>query len=198
MMRSAGEYIDAFLARLPRGLAWPRRASSNMAKVLSVLPMAMARVHARWFAMLDEIDPRTATETLEDWENELGLPDSCLTADLSLGERQLAAHEKHTRIGGQNAAFFISLAAALGHEIEIVEFSPFVCGASECGDALCGSDDSRFYWQVRVAGERAEPFVCGSSECGDALTSIRFATDLECLFRRYGPAHAILIFSYED
>ncbi len=55
----------------------------------------------------------------------------------------------------------------------------------------------RFYWTIRVAGRRLSWFRCGTGQCGvDPMLRIALATDLECVIRRWAPAHTQVIFDY--
>ena len=42
--------------------------------------------------LIDESDPRSTLEMLNDWERAFGLPDSCTDAADTLAERQNALH----------------------------------------------------------------------------------------------------------
>lgn len=62
---------------------------------------------------------------------------------------------------------------------------------------VVGAEDIRFYWRVKILDVRFSWFRCGTGECGvDPHLTISLATDLECLFRRYKPAHTDVVFDY--
>lgn len=64
---------------------------------------------------------------------------------------------------------------------------------------MLGQPENRFYWTVHVGRARLTWFRCGSGggECGiDPHLLIGLATDLECLLRRWAPAHSQIIFDY--
>ncbi len=204
------QYTSLLQKLLPIGQAWNRDPESTTTKVLGVMASGLANVHQRGEEMVKEADPRSTLEMLTEWENDYGLPDSCTGANDTIEERRLALVQKIVSTGGQSRQYFIELANLLGYQIDIIEFRPFLCGQSQCGvymhedtfgKSLIGMTDNiniRFYWQVKVLGPRVTWFQCGQSECGkDPQAKISRANDLECLFYRYQPAHAELIFSYE-
>jgi uncharacterized protein YmfQ (DUF2313 family) len=60
-----------------------------------------------------------------------------------------------------------------------------------------GPQTNRFYWTVHVGEVKLVWFRCGASQCGiDPSLSIGLADDLECLLRRWAPAHTYIIFDY--
>ncbi len=62
---------------------------------------------------------------------------------------------------------------------------------------VIGPEEIRFYWRVKIRDVRWSWFRCGSGECGvDHHLTIALATDLECLFRRYKPAHTEVVIDY--
>lgn len=196
-MPTQGAYLGQLQGLLPPGQAWTRERSATLTKVLNVIAAELARVDARLQELADEADTRVTDEMLEDWEHEYGLPDTCTPAAVTRQERIDALIEKYRRLGGQSPTYFIALAERLGYEIEIEEYRPFICGWSECGEALNGGDEVRYQWTVRVLGARLIEFYCGGSECGEALGDFRRAEDLECLLRLLQPAHTYLIVTYE-
>lgn len=156
-----------------------------------------------------ESDPRIALDMLDEWEAAFGLPDACLAESLARPDRHDALLQRMTEEGGQSRAYFVALATSLGYEIDIVEYSPFMGGVSEGGDTrptgaegeeyrwYGGPPEMRFYWIVRVKGVRLTWFRGAEGEGGvDPHLRIAIASDLECMLRRYKPAHTDVIFDY--
>ncbi len=203
-------YLGMLHGLLPQGQAWNRDPDSTLTKVLSVFSQILGTVHSRGLDLLDEADPRTTAEMLLDWEYVAGLPDGCTLTSGTLQERRAALVQRITGRGGQSRPYYLSLAQALGYDIEITEYRPFICGASECGvgqvpdaygiieTAITDIEGIRHFWKVKVLGPRVTWFECGASECGiDPFAKISVADDLECLFYRLKPAHTHLTFAYE-
>jgi uncharacterized protein YmfQ (DUF2313 family) len=214
--RSGDDYGEGFSRLLPRGDAWDRDPGKPLSRLLRGLGQIWGNpVDSRAADLLEiETDPRQTVEMLPDWEAAFGLPDACVAERLTVADRQKALVQKMTTEGGQSIAYFKSIATALGYSIVITEYSPFMCGVSQCGDTRpldqttsvesdyrwqIGPPEIRFYWRIHVLGIRLTWFRCGAGECGvDPLVRIALATDLECLFRRYKPAHTDVIFDYSD
>ena len=211
--RSGADYGAAFADLLPTGSAWSRDPSEPLMRLMRGQGEIWGRsVDDRAADLLErESDPRDTLELLAEWERAFGLPDPCIDEDLTVEERRLVLVEKITSEGGQSLAFFYGVAAALGYEVRIIEFSPFTCGVSRVGDTReTGADDEpyrweigppeiRYYWKVGISGQRVSWFRAGSGQSGiDPMVRFSLATDLECLYRRYKPAQTVIVFSYED
>lgn len=197
MTKSADAYLSQLQALLPQGAAWPRDPDATLTKVLSGLAGELARVDARGGDLVEEADPRTTFELLEEWERVAGLPDDCTGEAGTIQERRAALVDRLTATGGQSIAYFKTVAAALGYTIEVEEFRPFVCGLARCGDPLNGGHDVRHTWRTAVPGPRVTLFRTGASACGDRLGAIDRASDLECRLTKLKPAHSELVFNYE-
>lgn len=194
----ADAYLTQALALLPQGRAWPRDEDALLTRFWHGVAGKLAVVQADACALLNvESYPCASLDLLGDWERVLGLPDPCVTAALTVIERQLTVCAKLATQGGQSRAYFAAVASALGYAITIEEFRPFVCGLSACGDPLFGGHDTRFYWRVRVPGPRTTRFRTGISRAGERLLEIARAEDLECVLDRLKPAHTVLLFAYQ-
>ena len=211
--RTGDDYAEGFANLLPQGRAWPRDPDSTLMAVVGGLAQIWGDPIDRRAADLleQETDPRLAVEMLEDWERAFGLPDECLAEPLTIGDRRIALLNRITMLGAQSREFFIGAAAAIGYTIDIIEYSPFMAGISRAGDTrptgtegeeyrwYIGPLEMRFYWTVRVHGARLTWFRAGSGQAGvDPHLRIGLATDLECLLRRYAPAHTQVVFDYSN
>ena len=194
---------------LPEGQAWNREKDSNTTKLLTVSATELSSIHDRADDLLREADPRSTREALVDWEEQVGLPDTCTGEEDTIQERLSALLNKLTLQGGQSLQYFSDIAESLGYQINITEYRPFECGKSECGlgqvtdgkyitvYGITNQEDIRLNWTVTVLGPRVTWFECGLSELGKApFAKITQAADLECFLRRIMPAHTNLIFSY--
>lgn len=217
VQRTAPEYTAALSALLPTGLAWPRDPDEVMQKVIAGLAGIWGDPVETLAALLltQESDPRSTVVLLPEWERNWGLPDPCAPAPTSIAARQEALVTKMTLLGAQSRAFFIGVAAELGYTITIDEFSPFMCGISQCGDTRnlnadygesatryrweIGPPEMRFVWTVNMATGRISYFHTGGAggECGiTPLSSYTLPFDLECQLQRYKPAHTEVAFNY--
>lgn len=206
--RSGADYAEGFSNLLPPGPAWPREPDTVLMRLLSGLAEVWgAKVDARAADLLErESDPRATIELLSDWERVAGLPDACLAEALTIGDRQAALVARLTMEGGQSIPFFLGIASALGYEITITEHSPFMAGISHAGDTRydgggfrweIGPAEVRYYWTINLSAARLTWFRAGAGQAGvDPHLRIGIASDLECLIRRFKPAHTEVFFDY--
>ena len=220
--RSGDDYAEALASLLPYGQAWPRWPDSTLMKTIYGLAQVWGFVDGRAADLLErESDPRLTIELLPDWERNWALPDPCFKTALTVAERQKMLVFKMTLLGAQNRQWFIDTAAWLGYSISITEFAPFTAGISQVGDTRgmelwndtpgqhpelmedfrweIGPPELRFYWQVHVHLAPLMWFRVGSGEAGvDPHLKIGYAQDLECLLRRWKPAHTDIVFDYSN
>lgn len=208
MRRTGAQYGFAFLELLPTGQAWPRHPESTLVRSCFGLSDYWGTVDGRAADLLEiESDPRHTVELLPDWERAWGLPDPCFPDATTIAERQQMLVLYMTWLGGQSRKYFIDLAAYLGYTVTIEEYAPFMAGVSECGDTrptptsffrwYIGPPEMRFAWTVHVGAVGLTWFRAAIGEAGvDPHLQIDGATDLECLFNRWKPAHTEVIFDY--
>jgi uncharacterized protein YmfQ (DUF2313 family) len=213
LRRGQDEYWYALRALLPQGIAWPREVGSTLQSIVRGLAGIMGFCDGRADDFLvRESDPRTTVELLPEWERAWGLPDPCYTGPVSIGERQRALVLRMTFLGGASRAFFISVAKYLGYDVSITEYRPFMVGIDRCGDnrtidgvtgaisdypCQIGDATMRFAWTMNVHAVRLTWFRASQSQAGiDPHLRINLALDLECVIRRWRPAHTDVLFNY--
>ncbi len=192
MRRGVDDYATALSNLFPQGLAWPRHSDAVLTKLIKGLAGIFAYMDDRAADLLEtESDPRKTTEMIDRWEEAFGLPDECLFyPPTTLADRRVALVDKIIMLGRQDRAFFIALAAKHGLTIKIREYSPYMCGISRVGPYTAqygddpyqprwglGSPLLRFHWQVNI---------------DNVLTGV------ECVLRRYKPAHTEVVFIYTN
>jgi len=198
--RSEADYARLLRQLLPRGAAWDFAPGGTFARLLEAMAAEFARIDVRAVDIMDEADPRTALETLIDWERVAGLPDACTGQPDNVRERQIALVQKLTSIAGQTPADFIDLAALIGFEIDIEEHRPLRTGF-RVGDR-CKDQAWAFAWTVIVQpfdGAGRPVLAIAHFKVGDPVgTRVRGfgSLDLECVIRRAAPAHTAVIFAY--
>lgn len=219
--RTGDDYAQALADLLPWGAAWPRDPDSVLMKTIGGLAQIFGFVDGRVADLIEiEADPRKTIEMLSDWERNFGLPDPCFLTANTIAQRHALLVFKMTFLGAQSRQFFIDMSALLGYTITITEFAPFMAGISQAGDTReminwngtpgeapnmpdyrwqIGSPDMRFYWQVHVHEAPLMWFRAGSGQAGvDPHLRIGYAKDLECLIRRFKPAHTDVVFDYSN
>lgn len=211
--RTGDDYAQAFLEHLPQGQAWARDPGTILVQTCTGLAQFYGFCDGRAADLLEtESDPRVTLELLLDWERNWGLPDPCISnPPTALYERREHLVAKMTLLGGQSRAFFIKTAADLGYTITITEYSPYMAGVSRCGDTRgqfnpddpdhyywhLGAPEMRFYWTIHIGSLGYRQFHCNSSQTGvDRLLAFATATDLECIFNRWKPAHTQIVYDY--
>lgn len=177
-------YGRALKKLLPPGPLWRLTPDSVLSKLFHGLGDELARVEQRGKDLVEETDPRTASETLAEWERMLGLPDEdILTIPATDAERRTAIIQKLLRTGGQSAAYYEGIALAAGWIIYVVDgYGSTVArvGRFRCGDRLY-SVRWAFVYRVDVDYSLA-----------GALSS----DELERVLTRISPAHTIVFFNY--
>ncbi len=196
MGMTSTDYLNQFLALLPRGIVWTREKGSALGKLLWGLAEEPARLDSRSLDLMDESDPARTVEMLSQWEQVFGLPDACTGELETLQERRAALIAQVTMVGGQSPGFFIAVAQNLGYEITITEYAPFRAGVNAAGDAAQG-DAWQFAWAVNAPETTITSFRSGQSGAGEPLRTWG-NTLLECAMERLNPAHTTLIFTYGE
>lgn len=200
-IRDPSAYAGALTRLMPRGGAWPITGGVVWQGLMTALGLEGRRCDERALQLLDEADPRTCAETLEDWERVLGLPDDCAPANQTFTERRDAVIALLRSTGGATIAFFTALAADRGYVVEITEHRPFICGRSPCGHQSTrqqtGSPRIRVVWTVALKTTRNFWFRTGLGRVGqDPHVSITRANEIECLFERLKPAQTRIVWDY--
>jgi uncharacterized protein YmfQ (DUF2313 family) len=194
MALTSSDYLLQLQALLPQGPAWPRE-ESPLTRLLTGLAQELGRVDGRAVTLLEEADPRTTAELFADWERVAGLPDTCAQAfggDQTLAQRRAALVGKLTTLGGQSAAYYVGLAAALGYAITVEDFQPHT--VRHPVNHPLYSQAWAFAWQVNSALNTVTKLTV-RGPVSDPLASWGTAL-LECVIERLRPAHTTVLFSY--
>jgi len=188
------DYLRQLQALLPHGPAWPRD-ESPLTRLFDGLAQELARVDGRAMQLLEEADPRTTAELFADWERVTGLPDECVVAfggEQEQAQRRAALVGKLTTLGGQSAAYYVGLAAALGYAITVEDFTEHTVEDS-VEHPFYGAAWA-FAWQVNAALNTVTDITVEDS-VEDPIASWGNAL-LECVINRLKPAHTTVLFSY--
>jgi len=196
-MPTAADYLEQLKTLLPPGQAFPREAGTTLHDLLDGMSIELARVDGRGEALPIEANPASTNELLSDWERVAGLPDKCSgVLEETLQGRKNALLAKLTSTGGQSAAYFIEIAAALGYTVTIETFKPFRVGRSRVGDLLTNGPWA-FTWLIRAPEVSVTSFRVGQSAVGERLRT--WGNDsLECKINQLKPAHTVALFAYGD
>ena len=184
MSRDVDTVHRGMLGLLPPGWAWPRDEGSLLAAALRPMAEGLSELEALAEALIAEVDPRTATATLADYERVLG-PAQCGqdAAYMAVPDRQLNAHTRWVARGGQRRQYFVDIAVRLGYSIdyavhlpvptiddladgavEVTGFAPTVSGTGTPGATLTLAFEDP---PPVVRIEEWRPFIMGFSHCAD-------------------------------
>lgn len=156
--------------------------------------LALDRALASVDQLLLEMDPRTTSQLLADWERVVGLPDPCVTTAQTVDQRRAALVSKLAALGGQSRAYFIGLATTLGYPgATIDEYRPMTCNDT-CTSALWSAAD-RFAWQINLPSTGGV-FIANCNSACDSPLAAWGDQAVECRINRYKPAHTTAIFAY--
>lgn len=185
------QHRDALLLLLPRGSAFTRDKNGDIAKVFTGFAEELKRFDERIDALIEESDPRTVIELIDDYENDWGLPTDCTGPLITLAQRRQALVDRIVNIADQSRQTYIDRAADLGFVVTVTEYS---AGDSVPGHAEIPAADAAFVVQINAGLEGFQRRVFGGphgepySVFGNAL--------LECGINQIAMTHHVIIFSY--
>jgi uncharacterized protein YmfQ (DUF2313 family) len=196
-VRSEADYLSQLRQLMPPGPAWDPELYPLPEMVAQAAAAEMARVDARAADLLSEMFPGTIRELLSDWERVMGLPDECLGPLSSAGERVNEVVRRFAEVGRQDRAYFEEIAHRLGYpDAWIEEMRAPRFGAARFGRSRFGSWDAQFLWILHLGAR-----LPGGTRFGIARFGDRFGANrndfVECIVRRYAPAHTIVFFDYD-
>lgn len=193
---TAADYAAMLRKLLPRGIIWTASPESNLARLLAAFGAELARLEGDAQRLLRELDPQQTLEALEDWEEELGLPDECSQNGAGVAARRNAIVKKLQRGGLMNEAYYRELARAQGYEnADVSRVREFRVGVSRMGDRL---NDILFHHVFFVSvpyDGRIRAFRTGESVMGEPLRSWGDSS-LECILNQQKPAHCKVLIKY--
>lgn len=188
-------YTERLLQALPPGVAWRRDPDSVFAKLAAALAVELALVDARADDLLDEADPRTTEELIDEWERALALPDECFAAAVTLEDRRAAVLSKLTGVAEPTVVGLEALATAIGVPATITEAFQAKVGVSVAGGPLNGAPWAHSFY-VHGGATTVTTAAVGTARAGDSLRDWGSEV-LECAIRAAKPAHTQAIYTYD-
>lgn len=190
-------FDDLLTKLLPPGPAWHRKKGSPGNAVLTSGANQLQLVDSYADSLIDEADPRTASQTFEDWLRVFGLPDDCMKYLENLTERQLRkALLVKVKRSGLTAEFYKELGAIFDIGVDVGYYTPFRTN-SRVDQRLFGPDWGHSFTLVITTNLQSQmDYFKTNCRANERLASwgIEF---LECLIKANAPAHAQVIFRYE-
>ncbi len=213
--RTIAEYASMLANLFPPGQAWSRSADSGLINLNRSAAVELTRIDGEAHRLLAETNPASTVEALTDWERVTGLPDQCSTLATTFEERRGQVLIKLVRPVGQHAAYYKALAKTLGYASpQVEEFVPFRAG-SRAGDRINQAPGGVYLqeadgesapvqsdyhgwlytWRLNLDTTAVRYFRAGQSRADDRLSSWGDKL-IECIVKRFKPAHTIVIFAY--
>lgn len=206
---AAGKALDALHRHLPLGVAW--LAFRIPGKVAYLLVKALARaLDDAWEAICrlsTELDPRTTTELLPEWEAALSLPDACLPPATSLDERRARLMFRLEKRRWSTAQDWRDLAALYGLEIEITpgwlvqKPALYAMEYPRRYDLFPKLGRFRVYIDLIGVEARGYPYGGATGAAGYGTDGVPYGLDLEgyeafrCIIERVKPANVVVIWN---
>ena len=185
-VKSAQDYHAQLQALMPQGDALTKELDTDLSNLLLALAEEFARFDARAQQLIEEIDPRTTTELIAEWERPTGLP-TCGEIGPTLSARRADVVQRLTSTASLTPQFLIDELAALGFTIAITEFEAFEAGFSQVGEELITEAG---WWFIDIETDEIAIFEAelGAFTVGEPLGAI-IADTIDCHINRLKPAH---------
>lgn len=168
-MSTVGKFHQALAHLLPTGWAWPRDPDSVLMCVLRGMAGAFGELHDYTDATAADWQPHRTVRRMAEWEEAVGLPDTCGAAEQTEEARRAVLL---ARLRGPTLAYSDSspaapgaieaVCAALGYTATVHYNLPFRVGRNRCGQRL-GHLDGRLY--VTVTAEAPSAVSHAALEC---------------------------------
>ena len=126
---------------MPSGPIWNRTEGSLMGDFAQAVSYSFARILRRGIDLLNEADPQTTEQLIDDWETAMGLPDDCFTP-VTTQDRRDAIITLLQGYGAPNQTLIEELATSAGFSIVLIDtsYGPFRVGLNQVGDRLYGEE----------------------------------------------------------
>lgn len=178
----------------PPGAAWEMRDGGVLAGNLAAAAESLALVDERAADLIAESRPSTALETLPEWEKEFGLPGKCSLAEESVEMRRAAVVAVKGAHGDNSPADVVQVAAAMGYEVGVEEFTPLRAGF-RAGDRAF-PEEYAHVMKIQAPETAVFPLRAGF-RAGDRVGY--FGDErMECILTDRVDAHLLPIYAYGE
>jgi uncharacterized protein YmfQ (DUF2313 family) len=184
---------DALHAFLPPGRLFSRPLGPNLEATLGGVAALLAAVLGKLEGLLDEANPRSASELLIDWETAFGLPDPCQGELPNLPLRRAAVVDRMGWARGSTIADFVAVAALYGVEVTIEE-RLYLRAGFRAGDR-CGTSEEGWPWAIviHLPSVAAQFAIADEAVVGDPVASWDDGA-IRCVLERLKQAHQRVCF----
>ena len=195
MIRTAEQYADQVHALANTGLLW--RALKNdplWSGLIDAFSQEFSRVDVRVSQLLDELDPYTILELINEAEKAVGLPDSCRGLGSSIEQRRLDLKARRLDKGGYGWPIWKALVESFGFtNVSFDEFKP--ADISMSVDSPMYGDEWVNAFRINAKAPPVIQFSTASS-VDESLGDTSATSRLECVVRHKAASHTTPLFNY--
>jgi len=168
----------------------------ELEKILMGMSLELARIDARAFDLINEMDPSSVNEVGFRLGASNGAARPVSRRRPAFEDRRLAVRQRLVAVGGQSRAYFVELAIRQGYPAAtITEHRAPRFGRSRFGQARFGTWAAQFMWTLNSGPRRRLGRRFGASFWGESFGTNPSGA-LECVIRRGAPAHTIEHINY--
>jgi len=139
MALSEDDYKQQMQQLLPPGPAFDIELQPDIAALVAAFAPEFWRIDVALDGLQAELNPASVTQLLTDWEEYLGIPDTCVVpGSQTVAERRQAVLNKMSATGAPQLAYYLRMATQTGISVTIDEFRPARVGSTNAGDFLYG------------------------------------------------------------
>jgi uncharacterized protein YmfQ (DUF2313 family) len=201
-----GKSIRALLWHTPLGEAWLafRIAGTVFGRLWQALAKPYDDIQARLCGLAAELDPRTTTEMISEWETAVSLPDACLPNAKTLAERRAWIMWRLTKKRWNTLQDWHDLAALFGLTVRITPGwrvqEPALYQAKYPKRYDLFPKLGRFRVYIDVLGQKWRGYPYTNPYTPGGAYPIWYGTDgdtagFRCLIERVAPANILIIWN---
>jgi uncharacterized protein YmfQ (DUF2313 family) len=193
--RTTQEQADVLASYLPDNAIFVEKNNldSNYRKLLNGLALEFKRIRDVINSIRSDYFPENTTEFIENWEAQLNIPDECIDVSTDISERRNNVMLKLNGVNATTKEDFEAMIAAAGIEATISNAVDQASLPLTLPFLLVDSDHAPFTIIVNLDAS-LEP--SGLPLTLPFTLSSQAPSNIECLLKKYIPAHCQIIFRY--
>ena len=193
--RTTQEQADVLASYLPDNAIFAEKNNldSNYRKLLNGLAVEFKRLRNVINSIRSDYFPENTTEFIENWETQLNIPDECIDVSTDITERRNNVMLKLNGVNATTKEDFEAMIAAAGIDATISNAVDQASLPLTLPFLLVDSDHAPFTIIVNLDAS-LEP--SGLPLTLPFTLSSQAPSNIECLLRKYIPAHCQVIFRY--
>lgn len=185
------KYTEPIKRLFPPGLAWDENPLIN--SFANIFGDQIEAFDDSSEAFLLERFTHRQKQSLEEWEQALGLDEDCIAESNVISDRFKAVIARRLAEGGQSEKSYIAVAKLFGFEIEIIKHQAFRVGMSTAGAAIGALP---FEIVIKIFSDGRTNILAGEYPVGTQLKPDQRLAALICTLKHkaaaYGKIHFIM------